>query len=60
VSVARDRAHRLEDLAASLHVPFSRLGETGGPRMVVDAVTELSLEEATTAHEDALPKLLAG
>jgi phosphoribosylformylglycinamidine synthase len=60
VSVVRDRAHRLEDLAASMHVPFSRLGETGGPRMVIDAVTELSLQEATAAHEDALPKLLAG
>jgi phosphoribosylformylglycinamidine synthase len=60
VSVARDRAFRLEDMAASLHVPFSRLGETGGPRMVIDAVTELSLEDATAAHEDALPKLLAG
>jgi phosphoribosylformylglycinamidine synthase len=60
VSVDRDRAFRLEDLAASLHVPFSRLGETGGPRMVIDTVTELSLEEATAAHEDCLPKLLAG
>jgi phosphoribosylformylglycinamidine synthase len=60
VSVVRDRAFRLEDLAGSMHVPFSRLGETGGPRMVIDAVTELSLEEATAAHEDALPKLLAG
>jgi phosphoribosylformylglycinamidine synthase len=60
VSVSRDRAFALEDLAASLHVPFSRLGETGGPRLVVDAVTELSVEEAAAAHEDALPKLLAG
>jgi len=60
VSVTHDAAERLEALATSHHVPFSRIGETGGPRMVFDALFEISVEEARAAHEDAIPKLLAG
>jgi phosphoribosylformylglycinamidine synthase len=60
VSVAPERARELEDVAAALRVPFSRLGETGGPRIVFDRVADVTLEEATAAFEDALPKLLAG
>ena len=60
VTVAPDRGSELEDLAAGRRVPFARLGETGGPRMVFDHVAELTVQEATAAHEGALPKLLAG
>lgn len=60
VSVRPDRANELEELAASFHIPFSRLGETGGPRLVFDHVAELTVEEAAAAFEDAIPKLLAG
>ncbi len=60
VTVPEDRASKLEELAAALRVPFSRLGETGGPRMVVDDAVDLVVEEAAAAYEDALPKLLAG
>jgi hypothetical protein len=60
VSVTEGRAPALEDLASALHVPFSRLGETGGPRMVFDQIADLTVEEATAAYEDAIPKLLAG
>jgi phosphoribosylformylglycinamidine synthase subunit PurL len=60
VSVAPDAAERLEQLAASHHVPFSRIGETGGPRMVFDSLLDISVEEARAAYEDAIPKLLVG
>ncbi|MGZ8600195.1 MAG: phosphoribosylformylglycinamidine synthase subunit PurL [Actinomycetota bacterium] len=60
VTVTADRAAELEDLAARHRVPCSRLGETGGPRMVIDRVADVAVAEATAAYEDAIPKLLAG
>jgi phosphoribosylformylglycinamidine synthase II len=60
VTVEPGRAADLEDLAAELHVPFARLGETGGPRMVFDGAADLTVNEAAAAYEDAIPKLLAG
>ncbi|MGA9159640.1 MAG: phosphoribosylformylglycinamidine synthase subunit PurL [Actinomycetota bacterium] len=60
VSVDPSRAVELEDLAGTLGVPLSRLGETGGPRIAVDGVLDLALDEATAAYEEAIPKLLAG
>ncbi len=60
VSVDPARAVELEDLAGMLGVPLGRLGETGGPRIVVDGVLDLALDEATAAYEEAIPKLLAG
>jgi phosphoribosylformylglycinamidine synthase len=59
-SVAPERAGELEDLAGTLGVPIARLGETGGPRLVVDGVLELALEEAAAVYEEAIPELLAG
>ncbi len=60
VSVAPDRAAELEDRASESGLPIERLGETGGPRLVFDGVLEIPLEEATAAHEEAIPKLMAG
>ena len=60
VSVAPERATELEDLAGALRVPLAHIGETGGPRIVVDGVLELTVEEAIAAYEDAIPKLMAG
>jgi phosphoribosylformylglycinamidine synthase len=60
VGVSADRAAELDDLAGALQVPLAWLGETGGPRMVFDRVAELTVAEAAAAHEDAIPKLLAG
>jgi phosphoribosylformylglycinamidine synthase len=60
VSVPPERAEELEALAASFHVPFSRLGETGGPRMVFDGLLDIAVGEARALHEEAIPKLLAG
>jgi phosphoribosylformylglycinamidine synthase len=59
-SVDPARATELEDVAGTLGVPLARLGETGGPRIVVDGVLELALAEATAVYEEAIPKLLAG
>jgi phosphoribosylformylglycinamidine synthase len=60
VSVRPDDAPTLEEHAAAFHVPFSRLGETGGPRIVLDHVADLALAEAAAVYEEALPKLIAG
>jgi len=60
VSVTPDRAEALEELAAAHDVPCSRLGETGGPRMVFDTLFETTVEEARAAYEGAIPTLLAG
>ena len=60
VTVRSDDANALEDAAADAHVPFSRIGETGGPRMVFDGVADVSLAEAAAVYQDTLPKLLAG
>ena len=57
--MAPEKAEELEALAALHHVPFARIGETGGPRMVFDRLFETTVEEATAAYEDAIPKLLA-
>jgi phosphoribosylformylglycinamidine synthase II len=60
VSVAPERIEAMEALAVAHHLPFSRLGETGGPRMVFDSLLEMTVEEARSVYEDAIPKLLGG
>ncbi|MBI4259490.1 MAG: phosphoribosylformylglycinamidine synthase II, partial [Actinobacteria bacterium] len=60
VSVAPERAGALEDAARSMGVPFARLGETGGPRMVFDNLFETTVREARAAYEDAIPRLMGG
>src|SRR4051812_9966838 len=58
VGVPPERAAKFEDMAGALHVPFARLGETGGPRMVFDNLFELTVAEARAVHEEAIPRLL--
>jgi phosphoribosylformylglycinamidine synthase len=60
VSVAPEKAKAVEALASAHHLPFSRLGETGGPGMLFDSLLEIPIDEVRSAHEGALPKLLAG
>jgi phosphoribosylformylglycinamidine synthase len=60
VSVEPGRADRLEELASALRVPFARIGETGGPRVVVDGVVDTSVDELRTVYESVIPALLAG
>lgn len=58
VSVAPERAAELEDAASALYVPSVRLGETGGPRIVFDGLFEMTVEEAASLYEGAIPELL--
>jgi hypothetical protein len=60
VSVIPEKAEALEEVAAAHGVPFARIGETGGPRMVFDTLFETTVEEARAVYEEAIPKLLAG
>jgi phosphoribosylformylglycinamidine synthase II len=60
VSVAPEKAEAVEALASAHHLPLSRIGETGGPGMVFDSLLEITVEDARSAHEGAIPKLLAG
>ncbi len=46
--------------AADAHVPAIRLGTTGSDRLVVDGVLDLPLAVLRTAHEDWLPRYMAG
>jgi len=57
-SAAPEKAAALEDLAREREVPFARLGETGGPRMVFDTLFEITVEQARRVSESAIPELL--
>jgi phosphoribosylformylglycinamidine synthase len=58
VSVDPLRSGELEDLASRHEVPFARLGETGGPRIVFGEEVELTVAEARDAHGSAIPNRL--
>jgi hypothetical protein len=60
ISVDAAKAESLERLASELSVPATRIGETGGPRMVFDSVFETTVEEAAAVYDGALPRMLAG
>ncbi len=58
VSVAMEREDELKALATVHGVPATRLGETGGPRAVIEGVLEMTVDELRTAYEEAIPRLL--
>jgi hypothetical protein len=58
VSVATEREGSLRGLAATRGVPFRRLGETGGPRAVIDGFVDAPVIELTEVWERAIPRLL--
>ena len=58
VAVAPEREGSLRGLAATRGVPFRRLGETGGPRAVIDGMVDATVEDLTEVWEQALPRLL--
>ena len=45
-------------LAAEHAVPVLRLGETGGPRAMVDGMVDVTVEALADAYEGAIPRLL--
>jgi phosphoribosylformylglycinamidine synthase len=58
VSVAPEREGSLRGLAATRGVPFERLGETGGPRAVIDGMVDMPVSELGQVWEQAIPRLL--
>jgi len=59
VAVDPARAHALEALCEGLHVPVVRLGETGGPRIVLGDSVDLTVTEARDVYESAIPTLMS-
>jgi phosphoribosylformylglycinamidine synthase len=58
VGVAPEHEAAFVALADSLGVPASRLGETGGPRIVFAGMFETTVSELSAVHESAIPRLL--
>jgi phosphoribosylformylglycinamidine synthase len=58
VSVAPEREGSLRGLAATRGVPFLRIGETGGPRAVIDGFVDATVTDLTEVWEGAIPRLL--
>jgi phosphoribosylformylglycinamidine synthase len=58
LGVEPEAEEALAELAAEHDVPLRRLGETGGPRAVVEQAVDLTVEELRDAWSSALPRLL--
>jgi phosphoribosylformylglycinamidine (FGAM) synthase-like enzyme len=58
LGVPREAAGELATLAATAGVPATRLGVTGGDRLVVGGVVDLPLSQLGDAYESALPRAL--
>ncbi|HEX2267829.1 MAG TPA: AIR synthase related protein, partial [Actinomycetota bacterium] len=50
----------LEALAASMSVPITKLGTTGGSRLRFNGLFEVDLSDAAAIFEGAIPKLMSG
>jgi phosphoribosylformylglycinamidine synthase len=58
VAVAPEHEGGFLDLASSHGVLATRLGETGGPRVVFAGLFETTVADLRTIHETAIPRLL--
>ena len=58
VSVNPEQEARLLELAGAHGVPLTRLGETGGPRAVIDEMLDVTVDQLRESYEGALPALL--
>jgi phosphoribosylformylglycinamidine synthase len=58
VGVAPEREPAFQVLAGTHGVPVTRLGETGGPRIVFDGMVESTVAELREIHDTAIPRLL--
>jgi hypothetical protein len=56
--VAPEKEGSFRGLAATRGVPFERLGETGGPRAVIDGAVDVPVAALAEAWEGAIPRLL--
>ncbi len=60
VTVRPDDLGALEELAGSLGVPLTRLGETGGDALVIDGVLSIPIAELRETWSRTLPDALGG
>jgi len=58
VSVSPVDEDRFRELAAAHHVPAARIGETGGPRALIDGAIDVPVTVLTEIWEHAIPRLL--
>ncbi|MEA2550719.1 MAG: phosphoribosylformylglycinamidine synthase subunit PurL, partial [Actinomycetota bacterium] len=58
VSVDPENEARLQELAASHGLALTRLGETGGPRAVIEGMIDVTVDEMSELYESVLPSLL--
>jgi phosphoribosylformylglycinamidine synthase subunit PurL len=58
VTVAPEREEELVAEAGAHGVPATRLGETGGHRVMIEGMLETSVEELRAIHASAIPQLL--
>jgi len=58
VSVAAVEVKQFRELAAAHRVPMARIGETGGPRALIDGAIDVPVTELTEVWETAIPRLL--
>jgi phosphoribosylformylglycinamidine synthase len=58
ISVDPADEDELTQLAADHQVPAVRVGETGGPRALIEGLVDIPVRELTDAWEGAIPRLL--
>jgi phosphoribosylformylglycinamidine synthase len=58
VSVRPEKEGSFRGLAATRGVPFERLGETGGPRAVIEGAIDVPVAELADVWEGAIPRLM--
>jgi hypothetical protein len=58
VSVAAEDEDAFVALATRLGVPATRVGETGGPRVVIEGAVDVLVGELAEIWETAIPRLL--
>ncbi|HEX6845246.1 MAG TPA: AIR synthase-related protein, partial [Actinomycetota bacterium] len=58
VTVASDDEERFGALADAHGVPAMRIGETGGPRAVIEGLIDIPVEELADVWANAIPRLL--
>jgi len=58
LTVDRADEDRVVELASAHGVPLRRIGETGGPRAVIEGMVEATVDQLRDAWELAIPRLL--
>ncbi len=58
VGVAPGREEQFVEMTERSGVPVARIGETGGPRAVIDGLAEATVQELAAEWEGSLPRLL--